>query len=234
MPIYVAIGIGGFLALAATVLALIFITPEKRRQTLPGFFRVLADIFNFKFLILEYIIKALYILETLTCVFIGFFMLFSGIGGFGGFVSYAPAGLAVMIVGPIIVRLVYEAMIMFILLVKNTSQINKKLGGEGPDGNFATVESLAGEYRSRKPKAPRQPKYQQPPQGYYPPQQPPQGYYPPQQPQMPPQFQQPPQQPPQMPPQFQQSPQQQPQMTDRPSQDPTQGMFVPPQQPPQQ
>ena len=230
MPLYVAFIIGGILAVAGTVLAMIFITPEKRRGTLPGFLRVVADIFNFKFLILEYILKALYILETLACILIGFFMLFSGVRFFGGgFYSFALYGVMLMILGPIVVRLLYEGIMLFILLVKNTMEINKKLGGSGVgSGSFTSPEELKNDYISKKPKAPKppkppkqpkQPQYQQPPQGYYPPQ-PPQGqpYYPPQAPQYPPQAPQYPPQAPQQPPQQPQYPPQAPQAPQQPPQ----------------
>ena len=45
--------LGLILAVAATVLAFIFIIPSKKREKLGGFFRFLHDVFNFKFLIIE-------------------------------------------------------------------------------------------------------------------------------------------------------------------------------------
>ena len=36
-------------------------------------------------------------------------------------------GLLLIVFGPIIVRIIYEALVMFVLLVKNTIQINNKL-----------------------------------------------------------------------------------------------------------
>ena len=39
-------------------------------------------------------------------------------------------GLLMMILGPIIIRLAYEFIMMFILLVKNVIQINNKLKGD--------------------------------------------------------------------------------------------------------
>ena len=59
MPVYVATILGSVFAIAATVLSLIFITPENKRKTLNKFFAFLADLFNFKYLILEKIIGGL-------------------------------------------------------------------------------------------------------------------------------------------------------------------------------
>ena len=78
MPVLVAEIIGIVVAIAGTVLAFIFLLPEKKRTSLNKFFQVIADIFNFKILFIEKILKALYIFVTLFCVVCGFFMLFSG------------------------------------------------------------------------------------------------------------------------------------------------------------
>ncbi len=119
-------------AIAATVLIFIFILPEKKRERLPKIFKVVHDIFNFKSLMIEKIMKALYILSTLLCIFVGFFMLFAFEIYNGYYYSsnmwYGGYGILLMLVGPIVVRLVFESIMMFILLVKNTIQINNKLG----------------------------------------------------------------------------------------------------------
>lgn len=127
----------GLLALIAaiilTVLAFVFIVPEKRRELLNKFGKFLHDTANFKYLIIEKILQALYIFLTIYVILVGFFMLFSTQTRFdyynyrtynewaGGY------GLLVMIFGPIVVRLAYEGVMMFILLVKNVIQINSKL-----------------------------------------------------------------------------------------------------------
>ena len=126
------------LAIAATVLVLIFITPEKNREKLPKFFVIVADIFNFKHLLIENILKVLYIFSTLFSILYGFFNIFSFVpGGFTvnpytGAVSETLVwtgwkGFLILIFAPIAIRLAYEGIMMFILLVKNTIDINKKL-----------------------------------------------------------------------------------------------------------
>lgn len=124
MPVTVAYVLGSIIALAATIAAFIIIVPEKKRANLKSKVLVyIHDLFNFKSLWLEKIIKFLYVFNTLACIGVGFFMLFSAEFGrwMGGI------GLLVIILGPIIVRIVYEFMMLTILGVKNLIDINNKL-----------------------------------------------------------------------------------------------------------
>lgn len=118
------LGILAFIAaLVCTVLLMILVTPEKRRAGLNKFFKAVADICNFKGLLLEYIVRALYIFFTIFTVLLGFFALF----------TQPVEGLVTMILGPIVLRVTFEFTMMFILLVKNVIQINKKLPGQVDD-----------------------------------------------------------------------------------------------------
>jgi hypothetical protein len=127
MPVIAAYIIGSVLAIGGTIVAYILIIPEKKRAGLNKFLQVLHDIFTFKSLLLEKIIRVLYVLSTLSCVFVGFFMIFSGARDWSGnFQSMALPGFLTMVLGPIAVRLSFEAVMMFILLVKNTIEINNK------------------------------------------------------------------------------------------------------------
>ena len=111
------------LAIAATVLAFIFIVPEKKRDKLGKFGKFLHDTCNFKYLIIEKILQALYIFFTTMVILIGFFMLFCSDwnGWMGG------KGILLMILGPIAVRLSYELVMLAVLAVKNIISINNKL-----------------------------------------------------------------------------------------------------------
>lgn len=125
-------------AIAATVLTAIFIMPEKKRKSLPKFFQILHDIFNFKSLLIEKILRIMYVFSTMLSIFTGFFMLFwfdVGYSYYGGsrIQWRGAAGLLVMILGPIVVRLVYEAIMMFIILVKNTVSINNKIKNQNKE-----------------------------------------------------------------------------------------------------
>lgn len=121
--------IATILAIVVTVLAFIFIVPEKRREKLNAFGKFLHDTCNFKYLVVEKILQALYIFATAVVILNGFFMLFTVVYGqwLGGY------GILVMILGPIVIRLVYELLMMVIILIKNVISINNKLKNQNGD-----------------------------------------------------------------------------------------------------
>ena len=141
------------MAIAATVLAFIFILPEKKRNKLPGFFRAIHDLFNFKYLVIEKVMQALYIFSTLFTVLYGFFSIFTSFevttyqvyDGYSFYTGnkvyhtetsyewYGYTGILIMIFGPIVLRLMYEGVMLVILLVKNVIQINSKLKNQNED-----------------------------------------------------------------------------------------------------
>lgn len=119
------------LAIAATVLAFIFIVPAKsacRRNKLGAF---IHDLLTFKFLVIEKVLQAIYIFLTAYVILLGFLMLFAveSYGGWGYSYTYwyGGWGLLIMIAGPIAVRLAYEGIMMAILLVKNVIELNKNV-----------------------------------------------------------------------------------------------------------
>ena len=125
------------LSIVVLVLAFIFIVPEKRRAKLNKFGKFLHDTVNFKYLIVEKILQAFYIFLTAFVLIFGFLMLFyvrrSFFGGSGEWCGYY--GLLIMIFGPIIVRITYEFIMMFILIVKNVISINNKLQNNNSNDN---------------------------------------------------------------------------------------------------
>ena len=127
------------LAITATILAFIFIVPEKRRAAMGKFGKFLHDTLNFKYLIVEKILQAFYIFATAFVILIGFFMLFYVQEGYDSLyysspdVWYGGYGLLTMILGPIVVRIFYEFFMMVILLIKNVIQINNKLKAGADD-----------------------------------------------------------------------------------------------------
>lgn len=127
MVLYIPVIIGTILALVATVLLYILIMPEKNKNRLNGFFRVVRDIFNFKTLFIEKILKILYAFMTLSCILIGFFMLFSWTGGryytrWNGWI-----GLLIMILGPIVIRVIYEFSLLSVFAVARLMSIDNKI-----------------------------------------------------------------------------------------------------------
>ena len=163
------------LAIAATVLAFIFVVPEKRREKLNAFGKFLHDLCTFKFLVVEKILQALYIFSTAFIVLYGVLQLFNVQRDYwtGASRWMGGTGLLCIIVGPIAIRLSYELMMMAVLLVKNVISINRKLADEtGSAGGdvFAApdVEELKKAIQRKEPQP--QPPYQPQPQPPYQPQ----------------------------------------------------------------
>ena len=138
------------LAIIATVLAFIFIVPAKRREKMGKFGKFLHDACNFKFLIVEKILQALYIFFTALVILVGFFMLFCS--------DWSGWGILLMILGPIAVRLSYELVMMAVLAVKNIISINSKLrnqneGAAGTDIFDPDMSSLKEAFGVKEEKA---------------------------------------------------------------------------------
>ena len=156
--------IGGILAVVATVLAYVFIVPENRREKLNAFGKFLHDTCNFKYLIAEKILQALYIFFTADMIILGFFMLFAAPKDFFGDRHWLGGyGILVMVLGPIVIRLVYELLMMAVLLLKNVISINNKLrsqNGEGEKGGIFTAPDMSGlrqqfQAKTAQPKSPQ-------------------------------------------------------------------------------
>ena len=129
------------LAIVATVLAFVFLVPEKRREKMGAFGKFLYDTVNFKYLIVEKILQALYIFMTCLVVLTGFFLLFKVTETWYGKRWMGGTGILLMLLGPIIVRLVYELLMMMVLLVKNVISINSKLRSQ--DGEEKETDVFA-------------------------------------------------------------------------------------------
>lgn len=157
---------------AATVLAYIFIIPEKKRATLNKFGKFVHDLLNFKFLIVEKLVQFFYVLLTAFVICLGFFMLFYVQSyGWGYTQWYGGYGLLLMIVGPIVVRLSYELIMMAILVVKNVIQINNKLKNQN-EGKSADPfsDDAAKDYEFTLPKKEKKEPVYSAPTYYAPPQ----------------------------------------------------------------
>lgn len=139
--------------LTGAIAAFVLLVPESRRAELKHPFAVfLHNLFNFKILLIEKILKFFYVCSTFLAIFMGFFMLF--------WVEYDEYrgyyGLFVLFFMPIAVRLVYEGIMLFVLLVQNTIDINKKI--EKPKNGAsqtpaASAESKAPAAESKAPAA---------------------------------------------------------------------------------
>lgn len=127
--------IATILAIIATVAAFILVVPESKREKLGRFGKFLHDAVNFKFLIVEKILQALYIFVTAYLILCGFFMLFMAPETWTGRHWLGGYGILLMVLGPIAVRLCYELLMMAVLLLKNVISINHKLADQTGNGS---------------------------------------------------------------------------------------------------
>ena len=122
----IAVLIGLVFAVAGTIALYILVVPAKKRARLGKFLRWVHDVCNFRSLMIEHILKVLYIFSTLLCLVGGFFMLFSYVDG--KWIGWA--GILLMLLGPIVIRLLFEASLLGILHLKNTMEINEKIAAQ--------------------------------------------------------------------------------------------------------
>ena len=117
--------ISALVSLVCSILVWALVMPEKKRPTLNAFFTFISDVFNFRSLLIEKILKFTYLLLTLFAILFGFCAFVVSISINDG--RAALIGLLVMILGPIALRLIYELSMMAVLLVKNVIEINNKM-----------------------------------------------------------------------------------------------------------
>ena len=120
------------ISLIVAILSMIFITPRSRKPYLNGFFRWLHGVFNFDALLIDKILKFLYIFSTVFVICVGFLGIIQGfrvIDYTGDVLLY---GFLVLVLGPFVVRLFYELLMMMVILVKHVAEINRKVKDENP------------------------------------------------------------------------------------------------------
>lgn len=116
-------------ALTIVILLYIFVLPKKRNGTFSsGFAQWLHNYFRFKKLYIDSVLRFLFTFATFYLICYGLFGMIAAI------ISYPErafdavlSGLGTSILGPIILRLIYELSMMLIMLVQNVMDINKKL-----------------------------------------------------------------------------------------------------------
>ena len=125
------------LAIISTILAFALVLSKKGRDSQNPFMKFLVSVCDFRSLIIEKILKALYIFSTAYVIFVGFL----GIFNFGSY-NYGAnlvSSVLTMILGPIVVRIIYELIMLGVLAVKNIIQINNKLSKLTGDKTSADV-----------------------------------------------------------------------------------------------
>ena len=100
------------------ILHFTFLSP-KNENKFNGFLGWLYNFLSFKQLMLETLLKILYLIITIAIALFGFYMLFQSFG----------TGLAIIIGGLVFIRILYESSLLMVLICKNTIEINRKLGG---------------------------------------------------------------------------------------------------------
>lgn len=134
--------IGIVLAVAATVFICVRVLPKKYDGRLNSkFLQFLHDFFNFKTFYIEALTKFIFVLLTCLCIFVGFLLMFGKFEYYGYFgMTFTQStflyGLGIMLLGPLVLRVTYEFVMMAILLVQNVIDINRKM--KAPAANAAS------------------------------------------------------------------------------------------------
>lgn len=103
------------LAIIGGILVYFLFLNNKKDMKLNGFLKNLKDFLEFKTLILETILKVLYLITTIYIILYSFSLISTS------FILF----LLVLILGPVIIRIIFESSLMFIMIWKNTTEINK-------------------------------------------------------------------------------------------------------------
>lgn len=107
---------------AAVAIYFVFLNPKNENKFV-GFVKWLYNFLSFRILFLEAVLKILYITSVITTVCSSVYIMFQGEIGLA---------LTVFLSGLVGGRLIFEAFLLGIMLVKNTSDIRKKM--IDPDG----------------------------------------------------------------------------------------------------
>lgn len=90
---------------------------SKKDLKLNNFLSWLKDFLDFKVMIIEPLLKVLYLISTIYVILVSFSLISAS------FIAF----LLVLVFGPIGVRLVYEGILMAIMNWKNLNELNKKV-----------------------------------------------------------------------------------------------------------
>jgi hypothetical protein len=117
---------GVVVALIGTILAAVYLFGPKKRARLSGFMLKVYSHVNFEHYIIPVILKFLYVFTGLFLIINGLITMFS---------SSFFAGLLMMILGPLAVRVVYELIMMLFSIHDGIRETNRLLrGGAQPGG----------------------------------------------------------------------------------------------------
>jgi len=110
--------IGMFVGLAAAIIIFFWFMSKKNEGRFTGLPGWLYEFFQFRNYIVEVVLKFTYVIAACTLTGIGIFSIIS---------LQLPMGLGFLLVGNLLIRIIYELLLMMIVTVRNVSQINKKM-----------------------------------------------------------------------------------------------------------
>lgn len=117
-------GVDGTWVIISAVLAIVggicgyaLFVANKNNKKYTGFLEWLHNFLNFKKLLIEIILKVMYLMTAIFITLSSFSLIGSSIAGF----------FLYLILGNVIARVSYEMILMIITIVNNTTEINKKL-----------------------------------------------------------------------------------------------------------
>lgn len=110
--------ISAVVALLGGIVAYILFVSKKNDGEYTGFVAWLHDFLNFKKFFIEVVLKTLYVISTIFITLSSFSFIGSSVATF----------FLWLILGNIVNRVAYEFVLMFLTLVNNTTEINKKMG----------------------------------------------------------------------------------------------------------
>lgn len=99
--------------------------PKKNEKRFSGWLGRLYDFLNFKFYIIEGLLKFCYVLMACICTGMGLLMSLSIVG--------LTQGLIILVVGNLTVRIAYEFILMLITACRNLAEINRKKQEPAPE-----------------------------------------------------------------------------------------------------
>jgi len=111
-------------AIAGGITLYVLFLSKKNEGKYTGFLGWLYDFLNFKTLMIEVLLKVLYLITACYITLNGLWILVS---------QTFLTGFTILVVGNVIARIGYEFALMLILICKNVSEINKKLNGKSDD-----------------------------------------------------------------------------------------------------
>lgn len=105
------------LSIVGGILVYVFFLCPKKELKLSPFLKLLKDILNFDKMIIEVVLKVIYLISTIYVILSAFNFIAYDFGMF----------FLTLVIGPILVRVLYELILIIICIWKNTSDINKKM-----------------------------------------------------------------------------------------------------------